>query len=486
MITLRRLQAWLDAPKVLDDETQRQVALCNLIFKWGTLFLLITVLLWPFFAQSSNSDQYLYISIILLAGLFITKLMLNQGRVRLASYVSAAVFWLTFTVVALLRPSGTLGTPFLAAITLTPILVGFIIGTRASIAVTLLNWGMGGYLTWLDIVDPARSAANFEEPLFRYIGLMIMVSAFPVIVYVWHRNMREAVEQVRLSEQALAETAAYRAQNEALEAAVSARTNALEQSLVREQRLAEKLALALEAETHLGEMQSRIITVVSHEFRTPLSVINNSAEMLRQYYERLSPERREAAHQRINEAIFYLNDLLKDVTLVDKAQRSRIRPSYQPFAFNVLCQQLVSRIRQAVNDAGRIQFHFLPEVETAVQTDFNLLGQIVTNLVSNALKYSDKDTNVHVHLWVDGTQICLEIRDNGIGIPLAEQAKVFDLFYRGSNVDERRGLGLGLFIVQTITRLMQGSVHLTSKGSGQGAVFEVSLPLAPELEPAAE
>jgi len=481
MSTLQKLRTWLDAPDVLDDESRRRVALCNLIFRAGTLFLVMTLLLWPFVATSPNSEQYLIISMALLVGLVLSKLILNQGHIREAEYLIATTFWVTFAFAALVHPDGMVGTPFFAVIAITPILSGFVVGTKASVLVTVINWGLGGYMTWLDVMNPA-SVPYSEEPVVRYIILMIMVSAFPIIVYVWHRNLREALTQVRISEQARAETAAYRVQNEALEAAVAARTQALEQSLVREQRLGEKLALALEAETRLGEMQSRIITVVSHEFRTPLSVINSSSEILRQYYDRLPPERREAAHQRINDAIFYLNDLLKDVTLVDKAQRARIQPSYQSFAFNELCQQLIKRINREVSDASRLQFHFVPELKTAVQTDFNLLEQIVNHLISNALKYSAEETDVHVHFWVDGMQICLEVRDSGIGIPLAEQAKVCDLFYRGSNVDERRGLGLGLFIVQAIIQLMQGSLHLSSKGNGQGAVFEVSLPLASEFE----
>ena len=154
-----------------------------------------------------------------------------------------------------------------------------------------------------------------EGPIYRYLALMIMASVFPLIVYLWHRNLRDALNHVRLSEQAQAETAAYRVQNEALEAAVATRTSALEESLSREQQMAEKLALALELETELGELQSRIITVVSHEFRTPLSVINSSSELLQKFYDRLPEDRREAAHVRIKDSVFYLNDLLKDVTI---------------------------------------------------------------------------------------------------------------------------------------------------------------------------
>lgn len=486
MKTLQQLQVWLNAPKILDDEAARQASLINLLFKWGTIFILFTLLLWPLVANSRNSKQYLYISLVLLVGLIVVKLVLNRGWLRVAGYLLAAVFWLTFAIASLRSPDGIASTPFWAIITITPILAGFVNGTVASIAMTLLNWGLGGFLAWIDLNDPLRTAPYFEEPLYRYLALMIMASVFPLIVYVWHRNLRDALDHVRISEQAQAETAAYRMQNEALEAAVAARTSALADSLAREQELARKLTLALETEMRVSEMQSRIITVVSHEFRTPLSVINSSSELLQQYYERLSEERRAAAHLRIHESIFYLNDLLKDVTMVDKAQRATIRPSYQTYAFTNLCQQLVHKLRFEATESRRLKFHFTRDVETPVQTDINLLEQILTNLISNGLKYSNKNQEVQVHFWLDGLQIFIEVQDTGIGVPRHEQERVFELFYRASNVDERRGLGLGLFIVQAVTRLMQGSVQLHSAGEGQGATFEVQLPLLHKPESTAD
>ncbi|WP_420642232.1 sensor histidine kinase [Candidatus Leptofilum sp.] len=481
MPNFQHIISWLELPALEGEEAVRQGSLINLIFKWGVLFLISTLLIWPLFADSPNALSYLYISLALLLGLVVVKQILNRGWVRQAGYLLAAMLWVTFCIAALLSPDGLASTPFWAAVTITPILAGFINGTNASIIVTLLNWGMGGYIMWLDLTDPLRNVAYYEAPLFRYLALMVMASVFPVIVFIWQRNLQDALNHVRLSEQAEAETAAYRLQNEALEAAVTARTSALEESLTREQQMAEKLTLALESETQLGELQSRIITVVSHEFRTPLSVINSSAELLRKFYDRLPEDRREAAHTRIRESIFYLNDLLKDVTLVDQAQRATIRPSYQTFTFSDLCQELVRRLLMEVSDPNRVRCHFAQGVDVPVQTDINLLQQIAANLISNGLKYSDRDSFVEVHFRLDSTQLFVEVIDQGIGIPQHEQSRIYELFYRASNVDERRGLGLGLFIVQLITKLLQGSVHLQSGGEGQGATFEVRLPLLPQL-----
>ncbi len=480
MTELQRLHSWLNAPQLIEDEDQRRVYLFNQVFKWGVAFISSTLLFWFFLADFPDSKQYFYISLSLLLGLFVTKLLLNQGWVNAARYLLAAVFWFAFSVPALKHPDGMVATPFLAAITISPIVAGFAIGTKASVFTTLINWGLSGYLTWIDLHHTVHSVPYSEEPLFRYLVLMIMVSVFPLIVYVWERNLGDALEQVRITEQARAETAAYRLQNEALEEAVKARTVDWEKSLARERHLAEQLTQALETEIQLGELRSRIITIVSHEFRTPLSVIYSSTQLLHKYYDKLPQPRRDAAQQRIEEAIFYLNDLLKDVTVVDQVQRERIQPAYQTFAFNELCQKLAGTIMREINQPQRIAFAYPATVETPVQVDLMLLDQIVRSLVSNGLKYSEKTSPVQVRLWLEETQLIVEVQDQGIGIPLHEQAKVFDLFYRANNVDERRGLGLGLFIVQTISKMMQGQVTLVNQG--QGTIIQVSLPLLPVLE----
>ena len=482
MESFRRLQRWLAPPNFpTEEEKTRQAYLINLIIQAGLILLVFIFVVLPWVATTMNFTRFLVAIISTFICLLLSKLFLNRGWVREAGFLITSVLWLIFVWITLAGPEGLAGTPFLGAITLIPLIAGFVSSTRASVTITGLNWLLGGILVWLELSGQISPGTAYEEPLARYLALMIMFSSFPLLVYLWRRNFNEAIEQVRVVEQAQRETAAYRLQNEALEEAVSIRTSALEESLAREHHLAEKLALALEMETQLGELQSRIITVVSHEFRTPLSVINSSAELLNKFYDKLSPERRSAALVRIHESIFYLNDLLKDVTLVDQAQRARIRPSYQTFAFTIMCQQLSEQLLREVNQPDRLVFQYVREVETPVQIDLMLLQQIVAHLISNALKYSAEDTLVHIHFWLDGAQLAIEVQDEGMGIPLHEQARIFELFYRASNVDEKRGLGLGLFIVQAISRMMQGRVEVESQGEGQGTTLRVYLPILPNL-----
>ena len=482
METLGHLRSWLASPVFPhEEEKTRQAFLINLIIQAGLAMVVSIFVLLPLISTETNATRFLIAVITIFVCLLVSKFLLNHGRVHETGLLITAVSWVTFASITLLGPEGLSGTPFIGAITLIPLIAGFVSGTRASVVVTGLNWVMGGILVWLESSGRIPIAATYE-PLSRYLASMIMFSSFPLLVYLWRRNFDEAIEQVRVVEQAQQETAAYRVQNEALEEAVKMRTSALKASLTREQHLAEKLAIALEQETQLGNLRSRIITVVSHEFRTPLSIINSSAELLHTYYDKLSPEQLNAAHVRIQDAVFYLNDLLKDVTLVDQAQGERLRTSYRTIPFSTLCQELSEKLPMQVSQSQRVTFHFANQIETPVQTDLSLMEQLAGNLISNALKYSAATTPVQVHFWFDGPMLVLEVRDQGIGIPLPEQNRVFELFYRASNVDERRGLGLGLFIVQAICQMMQGSVQLVSQGEEQGTIFRVHLPLSPDLE----
>ncbi|MAT97427.1 MAG: hypothetical protein CL608_09820 [Anaerolineaceae bacterium] len=480
--SFRRLQSWFDSPLFPNEEEKtRQAYLINLIIKAGLMLLISALVILPWLSTPGTFARFLFAVVSLSCSLLLSNVLLHRGRVREAGYFFTAVFWLVFVTITLFGEEGLTGTPFLSAIVLTPLIAGFVSGTRASVIITFLNWVLGAVLVWWELSGRIPIAAPYK-PHIQYFAYVFMFSALPLLVYLWRRNFDEAVEQMRAVDLAEQEMAAYRMQNEALEEAVKIRTTDLEQSLARERHLAEQLTQALEAETQLGQLRSRIITIVSHEFRTPLSVIYSSTQLLRDYHDKLPQVRRDAAHQRVEEAVFYLNDLLKDVTLVDQAQRERLKPTFQTFAFNDLCQKLMDIIMREFNQPQRVTFNYADSVETPVQTDLVLLEQIVRNLVSNGLKYSEKTLPIQVDLWLEETQFVLAVQDQGIGVPLHEQAKIFELFYRASNVDERRGLGLGLFIVQAISKMMQGRVVLVSSGTGQGATFQVYLPLVPDLD----
>jgi len=107
-----------------------------------------------------------------------------------------------------------------------------------------------------------------------------------------------------------------------------------------------------------------------------------------------------------------------------------------------------------------------------------MVKRILFNLIVNAIKFSQADTPIQVYCEQTGQDLFLRVVDQGIGIPIDEQTKIFELFYRGSNVEERRGLGLGLSIVQKLTSALNGKVTASSPGINQGSTFYIRLPIA--------
>jgi signal transduction histidine kinase len=218
-----------------------------------------------------------------------------------------------------------------------------------------------------------------------------------------------------------------------------------------------------------------MITTISHEFRTPLTVINNSTSLLDKYYDRLSDSKREEQYLRIRQSIFYLTDLLQGVSLVESTQNRAVRPRQEMIQFGQLCQQLTTELKQETAAPPNLKIDVTGNETTPLILDYYLLKQVILNLLTNALKYSPSHQPVHLHIVLT-TNLILTVTDRGVGIPESEKEKVWELFYRGSNVDVHSGLGLGLYVVKQLLESMAGTITLTDNPAG-GTIFTVKLPI---------
>lgn len=242
---------------------------------------------------------------------------------------------------------------------------------------------------------------------------------------------------------------------------------------------------ALEKERELSELKSNFVSMVSHEFRTPLSTILSSADMLEFYAGNCSFKKQLAHIQRIQHASLNMKDLLSDILMLERAEAKKAKFEPAPLDVLAFCEILVEEMR--LNDQQH-QLNFDPQTELPEirgYMDAKLMRQILTNLLSNALKYSPTESTVSFRLWQDQTQVYFEIQDQGIGIPELEQGRLFEAFYRATNVGTVSGNGLGLAIVKQSVEIHQGQIHLTSS-ENQGTTVQVVLPLQPrdtELEP---
>ncbi|OLP17704.1 hypothetical protein BST81_15410 [Leptolyngbya sp. 'hensonii'] len=260
--------------------------------------------------------------------------------------------------------------------------------------------------------------------------------------------------------------------NQELEAKVQERTQSLLTAQVALQQQEQELRRALAAEQELNELRSRFVSTVSHEFRTPLTVITTATKLLEQFYEQTPIAKRRDYFHKIRQAIQALTQLLDDLLLIGQAEAGRLSFNPAPLDFHRLCQERVESLTVSEPDRTILMTY---QGDKVMPLDEKLVDHILTNLLSNALKYSAPDQTVHLFITIHPDQILIQVRDQGIGIAPEEQSRLFESFHRCSNVGKVPGTGLGLSIVKHCVDLHQGTIIVDST-LDQGSTFTVTLP----------
>lgn len=240
---------------------------------------------------------------------------------------------------------------------------------------------------------------------------------------------------------------------------------------------------ALEKERELSELRSSFVSLVSHEFRTPLTTILSSSELLQRYGQRISEDKKEAHHQRIAMAVTRMTELLDDVLTIGKAEAGKLK--CQPVAMDLVsfCIDVVESMQIGAIPKHQIKFTSSGNCGDAYM-DENLLRHVLTNLLSNAIKYSPQGGEVKFELVCDREAGAkrhrdlgiFRIQDSGIGIPPEYQQHLFNSFQRAGNVGTIQGTGLGLAIVKKCVDLQGGTIDVASELE-VGTTFTVTLPL---------
>lgn len=253
--------------------------------------------------------------------------------------------------------------------------------------------------------------------------------------------------------------------------------------LLRSRRLSLQLQAALEQERELKELKSRFVSMVSHEFRNPLNIISGFAQLLEQ--RDLPPERRADFFQRIKKAVHSMTALLDDVLAFGKAEASVLAAAAVPVAIAPFCRKLIEEIKVGMETDHTIEFECGEFESDEFECDSDgvmaclneaLLRQVLTNLLSNAIKYSPPQTIVRLRLQYAPEAAVFQVQDQGIGISRADQARLFESFFRASNVGTIPGTGLGLAIVKQIIEKSGGTIAVASE-LNVGTTFTVTLPL---------
>jgi PAS domain S-box-containing protein len=234
-------------------------------------------------------------------------------------------------------------------------------------------------------------------------------------------------------------------------------------------------------ERELGQLKSEFVSMVSHEFRTPLEVIQSSHDLLDRYFDRLPPEDRRGQLEAINRSVRRMAEMMQSVLLLSRVEAGTVSCQPAPLDLEAWCRRLVDEIGSATNHVCPIRLEFLADSTDAAAGDETLLRHIFGNLLSNAVKYSPAGAPVRLAVTRAGDTAILCVSDRGRGIAEADRARLFRAFQRGRNVGQVPGTGLGLVIVKRCVDLHGGRIRCESR-EGEGTTFEVRLPLFAAVE----
>ena len=256
--------------------------------------------------------------------------------------------------------------------------------------------------------------------------------------------------------------------------------NEREETSLKLRKQTERLNKALRQEKHLGEMKTHFVSVASHQFRTPLAIIQTNSDILKIIAPKVQPnlkDKMDKSTARITAEIDRMTELMDDVLILGKVSSGKMSINKSNMNLNELCSDISEQFNE-INQNGRRLEYSVKTTDTMIIADQKMLRHAITNLVSNAFKYSN-GSNPKLILDQDQDIISIVIEDQGIGIPQKDLNQLFQPFYRASNVVEFSGSGLGLSIVKSYIELNKGTISVETE-ENKGSRFEIRFKRLPK------
>ena len=236
-----------------------------------------------------------------------------------------------------------------------------------------------------------------------------------------------------------------------------------------------QLQEALHVEKELNDLKTKFLSLVSHEFKTPLSGILTSATLIGKYTESEQQEKRDKHINTIQNKVKYLNNIISDFLSIERLESGKVNYKYSQFSLSKVVNEVVYDANMLLKEGQTIVY---PESIDDIVVDFDekILELMLTNLVNNAIKYSPEHTKIEVKAWVEKKVLKINIIDNGIGIPEKEQKYLFNRYFRAKNAVLLQGTGIGLNIVKSHLENLGGTITFKSK-ENIGSTFTVTIPV---------
>lgn len=258
-----------------------------------------------------------------------------------------------------------------------------------------------------------------------------------------------------------------------LEKRVRDRTLVLEQAMEELERSRHELSIALDREKEVNEMKTRFVSMASHEFRTPLTTILSSLALIAKYSAAGLHDKEKKHIERIKTTVQGLSELLTDFLSVSKLEEGKVEVNPEVFGVKDMVTEVIEEM-QTVAKPGQL-LHYGHTGEPEALLDKKIFRHILLNLVSNAIKFSPENSEVWVFTVCTENALFLRVEDSGMGISEEDQLHLYERFFRGRNVTNIQGTGLGLNIVANYLKVVGGNISLKSI-PGEGSVFQVHIP----------
>jgi signal transduction histidine kinase len=222
-------------------------------------------------------------------------------------------------------------------------------------------------------------------------------------------------------------------------------------------------------------MKGAFVGLISHEFRTPMATIKASLDLVAKFRDRLSTKEVDDSLKNVSDCIIRMTKMMDNILLLGKMQNNQIKFYAKQVDVVALFDEIIRDVDNS-SDNRRVVMISNIGAKCDLMLDPTLIYHITSNLLSNALKYSREGKEVELHINLDKNLLILKVVDYGIGIPKNEVKNMFNLFHRCSNVGNKSGMGIGLFVTRQCVALHRGTVTLQTS-ENVGSVFTVSIPL---------
>jgi PAS domain S-box-containing protein len=305
----------------------------------------------------------------------------------------------------------------------------------------------------LDNALKGQETANFEFPLFAKNGERVMV----LLNSSSRRDANGKIVGMLGVGQDITILNEYK---KTLESKVEFRTRELQESLAREKEL--------------GQLKTSFVSMASHEFRTPLTSIKATSDIILRYFDKFS---RDDINERLNKIKREVGDMtimLEDILIIGKSDAQKLDYNPERLDIVILIKDIITEYQLSESE-NRPLVYTISSPVIMVNADKKWIKHMVINLFSNATKYSDKDKPIEITMEQNQSSICFCVRDYGIGISKEDIKLLFEPFHRGENVRNISGTGLGLSVLQRAVELHKGEIEVESK-IGKGSNFKIILP----------